>query len=161
MGKFDEVMKLYQEGHSIDEIVDIMDFSSRKTLTNLIGRSGYRTVDGQILPKDGTPVTRESENKIQNEHKSTQKNDAITQKKDKDNTIEDILRRLERLEKYKSTQKNTIELIPMELELVSWSTRINKDTLNKFDSLAEQYPMVSKGYLLSMIIEKYIEDYVK
>lgn len=157
MSRFDEVMKLYQEGYTLDQIVETMQFTSRKTLTNLIGRAGYKTINGQILPKDNTTVTH----KTQDTHKSIQKSDVITHEKDKDGTIKDILKRLERLEKYKSTQKNTIELIPMELELVSWSTRINKDTLNKFDSLAEQYPMVSKGYLLSMIIEKYIEEHIE
>ena len=159
MGKFDEVMKLYQEGHTLEQIVEIMHFTSRKTLTNLIGRAGYRTINGQILPKDTQSKQGVSNKDIENIQKAYKEDLERIQEvcNDLQDRLEWLEQKVERMEVVRPTP--TVRKI----ETTTFSIRIDKNTKDKFEKVYESQrelnPMLTKSMFLSDILDEVLSTF--
>lgn len=159
MSKFDEVMKLYQEGYTLNQIVEIMQFTNRKTLTNLISRAGYRTIGGQILPKDTQSKQGVSKKDIENIQKAYKEDLERIQEvcNDLQDRLEWLEQKVERIEIARPTPS------VRKIETTTFSIRIDKNTKDKFEKVYESqkelYPLLTKSMFLSDILDEVLSTF--
>jgi DNA-binding transcriptional MerR regulator len=139
-----EVLKLQEQGLSIEDIAKKLDYTNIDSLAKYMNKRGYSKKNGKFILKEGKQMVIEQIQTIEN-----------TELKEIKEQLKSI-----NLWAFEQSCKKDLVVEPKQLDLKGYSIRADKGALELFDKVAEKYSNVSKSYLFSKALEEFAEKYL-